>query len=137
MKTPKTDYLPKKSISLDSRFVDLENTGWNTTFNSRRASIQASYYLEKLTCSGGRINLASRWYLAQKRWFELTARERLMLSCGVSASLTSTYELRKSCYQQFLCVFQLPTPLLQIELVDNLLSLPLGPAVVLLPYTRP
>ena len=34
LKTPKIDCLLKvykKSISLDSRFVNLENTGWSTT----------------------------------------------------------------------------------------------------------
>ena len=39
MKTPKTDCLlkfkkAKKSISLDSRFVDLENTGFPATLNT-------------------------------------------------------------------------------------------------------
>ena len=31
LKSSKTDYLLKKSINLDSRFVDLQNTGLSTT----------------------------------------------------------------------------------------------------------
>ena len=31
LKSSKTDYLLKKSINLDSRFVDIQNTGLSTT----------------------------------------------------------------------------------------------------------
>ena len=44
LKTPKTDYLQKQSISMDSRFVDLKNAGLSTTLNNYGHYIYASYF---------------------------------------------------------------------------------------------